>query len=387
MFYEVGISISFFLAFLMLSKKKKTLADKILFAWLIIIGLHLCLFIARARALSPNFSFLLGFELPFPLFHGPFIYLYTAAATNQLPQNKKLAFLHFLTPVLSLLMFFDFFFLTPQQKIMVYQAKGVDYEKRLLVNLITTYASGIIYVIWSSLLLIRHKKNIQQQFSDTENINLNWLRYIIYGIGVVWIAVLMGKDNLIFGTAVLFVLFLGFFGLKQVGIFTSDETKISMLQADEIIAEENNSTAGLTITPESVFTDTSSPTITSVKKKYQKSGLYAEQAENIHYRLMKLMKDEKIYTEPELTLSGLAGRLAVHPNHLSQVINEKEEKNFFDYINSLRIEEFKRLVSLPENKKYTILSLAYECGFNSKSSFNRYFKKVTGLSPSEHLKD
>lgn len=77
--------------------------------------------------------------------------------------------------------------------------------------------------------------------------------------------------------------------------------------------------------------------------------------------------------------------LNTHPNYLSQVINEKEGVSFYDYINGLRVDEFKRLVTMPENQKYTIISLACECGFNSKSAFNRIFKKYTNLSPSAYL--
>jgi AraC-like DNA-binding protein len=95
---------------------------------------------------------------------------------------------------------------------------------------------------------------------------------------------------------------------------------------------------------------------------------------------------EKLFTEPELTLTDLSSRLGVHSNYLSQVINEAEGVNFYDYINLLRIDEFKRLVLLPENQKYTLLALAFECGFNSKSAFNRCFKKATELSPSEYVK-
>jgi AraC-like DNA-binding protein len=123
----------------------------------------------------------------------------------------------------------------------------------------------------------------------------------------------------------------------------------------------------------------------AAKRKYAKSGLSEAEAARIHAELKKLMATRKLYTEPELTLSDLSTHLDIPPNYLSQILNEREGKNFYDYINTLRIEEFKRLVSLPENKKFTILSLAFECGFNSKSSFNRYFKKVTGLPPSEYM--
>ena len=82
----------------------------------------------------------------------------------------------------------------------------------------------------------------------------------------------------------------------------------------------------------------------------------------------------------------VAHELDVHPNTLSQVINSVEQKNFYDFINSLRIEEFKERVAKPENQKYTLLSLALECGFNSKSAFYNAFKKFTNSTPSEFKK-
>ena len=98
------------------------------------------------------------------------------------------------------------------------------------------------------------------------------------------------------------------------------------------------------------------------------------------------MLSERLYREPELTLAQLAACLDIHPNYLSQVINEREEVSFYDYVNGLRIEEFKRRAVLPENQKYTLLAVAFECGFNSKSAFNRCFKKATGLSPTEYVR-
>ena len=121
------------------------------------------------------------------------------------------------------------------------------------------------------------------------------------------------------------------------------------------------------------------------KLKYQKSGLSADAAEALHRQLAQAMQDEKYYLDGELSLSGLASQLNTQPNYLSQVINEREGKNFYDYINTLRIEEFKRVAASPDQRKYTLSALAQHCGFNSKSSFNRCFKKVTGQSPSEFV--
>jgi AraC-like DNA-binding protein len=392
MFYLFGISIAFFLTLLLLAKKNKSLADKILGAWLTVMCIHLCLFKLRYLSGNIHYSFLLGIESHLPLLHGPFLYLYTAAMTNQLPANKKLLLLHFIPPLLSALLFAGFYVLPAEQKLEIYKNKGAGYEMQIAVNIAAIYISGIFYVCWCYILLRRHKLNIAEQFSYTEKINLNWLRYLVYGIGVIWVVVLIGEDEWIFSAVVLFVLLLGFFGIRQAGIF-SQANQLVILQEKkaeeaEVIAEKDvleNTAPGLN-QQGVIYTGDSADDPVTTKKKYSKSGLTDEQAGQLQKELTRLMEKEKLFTESELTLSDLAARLNIHPNYLSQVINEKEETNFYDYINTLRIEEFKKIAALPENEKYTLLTLAYECGFNSKSSFNRYFKKVNGLSPSEYMR-
>jgi len=74
-------------------------------------------------------------------------------------------------------------------------------------------------------------------------------------------------------------------------------------------------------------------------------------------------------------------------NHLSQVINQQSGKNFFKFINEYRVEEAKRLLTDQSTQKYTILAIAYDCGFNSKSSFNTIFKQYTGKTPSDFIEN
>ena len=95
---------------------------------------------------------------------------------------------------------------------------------------------------------------------------------------------------------------------------------------------------------------------------------------------------EKPYLNSEISLSKLGENFGVHSNYLSQVINDRENKNFYDYINYYRIDEFKRMVTDPKKRKLTIMALAFECGFNSKSAFNNCFKKFTNQTPSEFMK-
>src|SRR6266498_1011760 len=98
------------------------------------------------------------------------------------------------------------------------------------------------------------------------------------------------------------------------------------------------------------------------------------------------MRKEKSYLQSELSLNQLAAELSVKPKILSQIINEKLGQNFFDFINTYRIEEAKRLLVEHEDPKITVLEILYEVGFNSKSSFNTVFKKNTGLTPSDFKK-
>jgi len=99
------------------------------------------------------------------------------------------------------------------------------------------------------------------------------------------------------------------------------------------------------------------------------------------------MEDEKPYLDNRLSLKQLAELIDLTTNHLSQIINEKLNKNFFDFINEYRIKEVKQNLSNPKLQHYTLLAIAFQSGFNSKSSFNDIFKKNTGLTPSEYQKN
>lgn len=361
MFYLGGVGLACFLTLLLLSKSNKTGADKILAGWLLLITVHLLFFYFRKMELYPQ---LLGIDMPLPLMHGPFLYVYTLTLTNR-ARSLGISLLHFMPPLAVVLYLIPFLVLPVEQKVFVYDNKGVGYETFNMIRTIAVIISGVLYVILSSLVLRKHRISIANQFSNTENINLQWLQYLIYWIAVIWILVIVSNDYWIFGAAVLFILFIGFFGIRQVGIFQSPETspdkEAATVSTDEI------------------------ETQSAEKRKYQKSGLSPDSSVLLHRQLDQVMSDEKLYRESELSLADLAARLNTQPNYLSQVINEQEGKNFYDYINTLRIEEFKRVAASPESRKYTLLALAEQCGFNSKSSFNRHFKKVTGQSPSEFM--
>lgn len=361
MFYLTGLIVTFFLAFILVGKKGKTEADRILALWLIATGFHQGFFYLFITGQSYSIPHILGLEMPFPFLHGPFLYLYTASLTNQVTRSKY-QLLHFLPFLLCYAWITPFLFASAAHKVFVYQHKGLGYENLKGIMMVGVILSGIIYVVLCLRLLARHKQNLRDQFSYAEKINLGWLRYLIYGIGIIWLAVISRQDTVVFSTVVLFVILLGYFGIKQVGIFTQATASPPDSTRENTVADELQ------------------------KPKYQKSSLDSSTAENIHQALNRAMGERKLFTNPELSLAELAKELHVHPNHLSQVINSYEQKSFYDYINALRIEEFKRVAAQPESQKFTLLGLAHNCGLNSKTSFNRNFKNATGLSPSEYLK-
>jgi AraC-like DNA-binding protein len=102
-------------------------------------------------------------------------------------------------------------------------------------------------------------------------------------------------------------------------------------------------------------------------------------------KISVLLESEKIYEDPELSLTQVAKQLKTNPSLLSKVINQGFQLNFNDFINNYRITAVKEKLQAGEQKTQTLLGIAYDCGFNSKATFNRAFKKATGLSPKEWL--
>ena len=383
MFYTTGIILSFFLSLLLLGKKHKTAADYLLACWLFWMGCHLWLYALSSAEKLDVFPALLGLSIPMPLAHPPLLFLYTAALCRG--RLQRYWWVHFL-PVLACYLYMIPFDLRPaDQKIWVFQHQGAGYEAFLMIVNTAINISGVGYTLFAYRLLRQHRRIIADLFSNQEKINLQWLQNLIYGLAVIWVAVLAGNDTAVFGAAVLFVLFIGYFGIRQVGIFTNT-TPPSLAPSEYHAPSFGFIPVPVDPDPGNDPLEIAGPdNIPPDKKKYEKSGLSPEAAEALHQRLQHLMADEKLFRESELSLTDLAERLDTHPNYLSQIINEKEGKNFYDYINSMRVDAFLKMAAEPESRRFTLFALALECGFNSKSAFNRCFKKAVGQSPTEYL--
>jgi len=161
----------------------------------------------------------------------------------------------------------------------------------------------------------------------------------------------MHQASFVLGSVYLIVL--GFFGHRQGNLFTDKPISVD-LQKSTPLSNKNNS-------------------IDKIENDF------------IH-SLLKCMNEKKPHLDPEITLSSLADLTSVSPEYLSKMINNQLGKNFYDFINHYRIEEFKTRCSLPENKNFTLISIAFDCGFNSKATFNRVFKNATGETPGDYAR-
>jgi AraC-like DNA-binding protein len=232
-------------------------------------------------------------------------------------------------------------------------------------SVILILIQALFYTGLSYITIRKHQRKIQQFSSNTEGIDLNWLEYIIlvlFMVNIIYVIYNLFYDpkslNFFINTVFLLVIYLvGYYSLKQKEIYPLEEK-----QREELI---------------SINEDTDSE---EVKRKL----ISDEELIKIKTVLENLMDSQKPYLDSELNLIRLAEMLSVSTHHLSYVINTGFGKNFFNMsTNSGR--PCQKLLK-ESNSKLSILGIAYESGFNSKTSFNTTFKKLTGQTPSEFRK-
>lgn len=356
MLYLTGLILSCFLALLLLLKKGKSTADRILCIWLGIMALHQGSNYLDVSKISYMYPHLLGIGFALPLLHGLMLHFYVLALLGQKKLRGRYVLPHFIPFAALIVLAIPFYRLSGAEKVQVFLHQGAGYEWYMLTQLCLIVLSGFIYVLWA-FRLIHTKQNKQTEKLDAVNAqHLQWLKYLSLGLAGVWVLVIFFDDQVIFGGVTTLVCLIGILGINQVPVFVGNFIPVP-----------------LDLAP--------APRL----PRYAKSGLSASQSDALFEQLTQLMKEQEVYKNPELSLGELAELLSVHPNYLSQVINEKTAQNFYQYINKLRVEAFLQVAALPHKQHYSLLALAFECGFNSKSTFNKYFKTVMGEPPSKYF--
>ncbi len=226
---------------------------------------------------------------------------------------------------------------------------------------------SLLYWLLSFRKLQQHLQNLRLITSSTESIDLLWLRnflLVLMCIVILWFNLLFFNVSFLYDfTPFLYLVciyFLAYFSLQQKEIYPFNKKELTELS--EIISEVQNSKT----------------------EKYKR--LSDSQLDFFKHRLEDLMAIQKIYLDNELSLPVLAQKLGINSHETSYLINEAFGENFFSYVNKYRVEEAKRLLLSDKYDRFNILGIAFESGFNSKTTFNTTFKKISGQSPSEFVK-
>lgn len=364
---NIGIVLSFFLGILLFSKKDKVLTDNILSIYLITIGIHLTGYFLNYKGYWDIYPHLIGTTVALPLLYGPFLFLYVSYSIKSTKHLQLRDYLHFTPALISYLCMIPFyFFYSAEEKMQVDKGLIDDYNGVFSFILLFGFIlSGISYSVLSYRKLGQREKVVEENFSDSNRIDLSWLRYAILGIGAVFITAALviifrevlgfqfpfNADILFYSIIVGFVVYVGYSGIRQQDLFSN-----TAINDEELVKTES---------------------------EYKKSSLKTEIATTKHNELLELMTKEKPYLNPKLTLAELAQSLSIPTNHLSQIINQYEQVNFHDFVNKYRVEEF--IQNVQTNKSFSLLGHAFDSGFNSKSTFNSAFKKCKSLTPSQYI--
>lgn len=352
-----------------IKQRKNAIHDKVLITWLSYLGVYVGIYALFSDVLFTGYPLLSAAFISLLMLHGPFLYLYIVSLTNNKYKCKTKEFIHFIPFVLfNLYLIGASFFPDYAEKI---RLDHIDHEHGTTIFfntlLILTVLSGPVYFVLSNRLFKKLDFNIFNNFSTSEKVNLDWLRKLVYTFGFVWTILMIFTtihhifnlfswsfctDGLFLSLSV-FIILIGYFGLKQKEIFTQPPNRDIEY-------------------------------FTGPATKYANMLLKETEAVKYISQLKQYMELKKPYLNADLTLPQLANDLQIPSHHLSRVINEKLNMNFFDFINQYRVEETKAKMKNREFDHLTILGIAFDSGFNTKSAFNRVFKKMTGMTPSEY---
>ncbi len=242
------------------------------------------------------------------------------------------------------------------------------------------------YVGFSYRTIRNHQQHIQDIFSNLERIKLNWLRNLLLAFGAIWVTALLrfltaygkvGYENkfLVPLLLCLTIFLIGWYALRQPEIFSD--------RWDKLMRENDRSSLHVVSVEKNIQEQTES---FKPQPKGKSSGLHERDIARHKENLITYLEREKPYTDNDLKVQDLASHLGIPTYQLSQIINREFHRNFYDLINSYRIEEAQRRLTDPANRHLTILAIAYDVGFNSKSVFNTAFKKYADMTPTKNKK-
>ncbi len=303
-------------------------------------------------------SFALSYPVLFMM--GPFFYLYTQALFDSEFRFTRKHLLHFLPAGVVLLAFLPFYLLPTQDKLAFLQGLVSDGTLTIPTNqfifMFAHMSQLLIYSILAARNLARKQRHLAEQFSSSAVGQFSWLRVLTLGFvtyAIVYLVMLLVLLNVeVYQVEIDYVVLL----LTAVGIYAIGYKALRQPMLFDGLQLHGK-------VKRSLSTESISQIGASVEDYYQ---------------------TERPYLNENLKLIDVAEALQVPAHQLSEAINETAGKSFFEYTNQYRIKEAKSILENPDNSKLKIIAVAYDTGFGNKATFNRVFKKSTGLTPSQY---
>ncbi len=353
-----GISVSFFVIVLLLRKPQKKVSDYILILWFFISLLHLGYFFLGFKNLVSGNHLLLAIGNSLPVLH-----IFLNSIYIKVLRSKPVFPLTYVYGTIWVLYIVSFYYMSRSGSILQ-EGLILHYSSQAATWTYLVPPSFLLVYILTGIHIIRSIKvysiNLKTLYSYDIHSNVIWLGYWFwsYVIGsIIIIAIMLSVD----------------FNLAAVNtayIVVSLVLSFQVFLLGQLGASKS-------------FTFDHAPDKSS---KYAASGLKERQKEVLKIRLMDYLDSSQAFLNPELSLHDLAKEMGLPPYQISQLINESLKTSFYDLINKYRVEEFKKRVKQPQYSHLSLLGLALDCGFNSKSGFYKVFKKHTGISPSQFKK-
>lgn len=368
-----GFLLSVFLFSIKSNKISNVFLGVLTFFW----GLILIAFPLQDYGIFVNYPHLLRIIPNLLLLISPLLFLYIKYLISDIKRISTTDLLHALPFVLYTLLLIPFYKLSGPEKLDL-----IAHPNHYFITLETIAAEviaiqGLIYSFLAFSRLLRYERMIENYQSTVYRASLKILKIGTVFVFFAWILGTVAIHLQFFGIELEINLFMYVYLILVLVIYF---ISFMSLRTPEIFKLQEES-----------FTNEDSPDM-AISIEHKDKNISLEMIEELDKsttllleRLKNHMEENKPYLNPDLSLQDLADQMSLSRNQISALINQQHHMNFFEFVNLYRVMEVKFLMELPENKNLKLMSLAYDAGFNSKSSFNRVFKQQTQLTPSEYF--
>lgn len=382
--FYLGSVQGFLLTFFLFRIKTNSISNKLLGILTSLWAIILLIFALQSHGIHKTYPHLLNtfsqlLYAWFPLLYLSVKYLITK---HRKFNNKDL--IHFIPMVVSIILFMDFYLMDADTKLFTVRNPEGFYLVVNMINEEILSIQGVIYPIIILIVLGNYKQRVVDFYANINHTLLNWMRFGVILTLVAWIlgiiATIIERAQLDTGIDLFAFVYLFFviiiYGISYAALKSGEVYKLRTDHISELIG------AGQKIPGKMARKHQYSD---PEKKKQSGLSLHEEEFENeLNAKLIAFMESAKPYLNPDLSLQSLAEDLSVSRHQLSATINSKQEMNFFEFVNTYRVEEVKHLMQEDIDRKMKNYELAYDAGFNSKATFYRIFKEFSGLTPSDY---